>query len=352
MNYLRAILVLLILWTGALAVAYEPARMTYVIVGVGAALLVLTLLLEARIRQGDPRQVLVGGVGLLLGFVLAALVLAILGGLPITAGLVSSGTLVSTFGVAVVVLLFGYLGAATARAVTYDLVLFRQPDQEGGTKARFLVGEKSLIDGRIVKLAESPLLSGEIIIPRFVVDQLNQLAASTTPMDRFRGERGLDSLRRLQQNRMRAVYIREIDLLHGEIEGVLDYAVQHDARVVTHNPEMIREASRRGIPIVNLNDIATMLEPEILSGDELVVRLVKQGKEKEQAVGYLENGNMVVVEDSRADIGRTVRVAVTGIHQTRAGTLIFARKRDAPGEGTLTMIEGEPSGATEGVGRP
>jgi uncharacterized protein YacL len=171
-------------------------------------------------------------------------------------------------------------------------------------------------------------------------------------MDRFRGERGLDSLRRLQQNRMRAVYIREIDLLHGEIEGVLDYAVQHDARVVTHNPEMIREASRRGIPIVNLNDIATMLEPEILSGDELVVRLVKQGKEKEQAVGYLENGNMVVVEDSRADIGRTVRVAVTGIHQTRAGTLIFARKRDALGEGTLTMVEGEPSGATEGVGRP
>jgi uncharacterized protein YacL len=352
MNYLRAILVLLILWTGALAVVYEPARMTYVIVGVGAALLVLTLLLEARIRQGDPRQVLVGGVGLLLGFVLAALVLAILGGLPITASLVSSGTLVSTFGVAVVVLLFGYLGAATARAVTYDLVLFRQPDQEGGTKARFLVGEKSLIDGRIVKLAESPLLSGEIVIPRFVVDQLNQLAASTTPMDRFRGERGLDSLRRLQQNRMRAVYIREIDLLHGEIEGVLDYAVQHDARVVTHNPEMIREASRRGIPIVNLNDIATMLEPEILSGDELVVRLVKQGKEKEQAVGYLENGNMVVVEDSRADIGRTVRVAVTGIHQTRAGTLIFARKRDALGEGTLTMVEGEPSGATEGVGRP
>lgn len=350
MNFLRAILVFLILWTGVLAVVYEPERLTYAIVGVGAALLVLTLLLEARILQGDPRQVLVGGIGLLLGFVLAALVLAILGGLPITAGLVSSGTLVSTFGVAIIVLLFGYLGAATARAVTYDLVLFRQPDQERGAKARFLVGEKSLIDGRIVKLAESPLLSGEIIIPRFVVDQLNQLAASATPMDRFRGERGLDSLRRLQQNRMRAVYIREIDLLHGEIEGVLDYAVQHDARVVTHNPEMIREAGRRGIPIVNLNDIATMLEPEILSGDELVVRLVKQGKEKEQAVGYLENGNMVVVEDSRPDIGRTVRVAVTGIHQTRAGTLIFARKRDAPGEGGPTLVEGEASGAIEGVG--
>jgi uncharacterized protein YacL len=351
MNYLRVMVGLLIVWAGALAVLYEPGRSTYLIVGAGAALLALTLLLEARIRQGDPRQVLAAGVGLLLGFALAAVVLAVLGRLPLTAELLDSGTLVSTFGVALIVLLLGYLGAAVARAVTYDLVLFRQPEQESGAKARFLVGEKSLIDGRIVKLAESPLLSGEIIVPRFVVDQLNQLAASNTPMDRFRGERGLESLRRLQQNRMRAVYIREIDLLHGEIEGVLDYAVQHDARVVTHNPEMIREANRRGIPIVNLNDIAAMLEPEILSGDELVVKLVKPGKEKEQAVGYLENGNMVVVEDSRVDIGRTVRVAVTGIHQTRAGTLIFARKRDAAGEGPTATIEVLP-GAAEGAGRP
>jgi uncharacterized protein YacL len=345
-NYLRVILGVLIIWAGALAVVYEPTRTSYIVVGAGAALLVLTLLIEARIRQGDPRQVLVAGVGLLLGFVLSVLALAIVASLPITAEIVASGSLVSTFGIVLVVVLLAYLGAATARAVTYDLVLFRQPEQESGAKARFLVGEKSLIDGRIVKLAESPLLSGEIIVPRFVVDQLNQLAASNTPMDRFRGERGLDSLRRLQQNRMRAVYIREIDLLHGEIEGVLDYAVQHDARVVTHNPEMIREAGRRGIPIVNLNEIATMLEPEILSGDELVVRLVKQGKEKEQAVGYLENGNMVVVEDARADIGRTVRVAVTGIHQTRAGTLIFARKRDEEGSS-----HGESGAVTEGVSR-
>lgn len=131
---------------------------------------------------------------------------------------------------------------------------------------------------------------------------------------------------------------------------MLDYAVQHDARVVTHNPDMIREAGRRGIPIVNLNDIATMLEPEILSGDELVVRLVKPGKEKEQAVGYLENGNMVVVEDARGDIGRTVRVAVSGIHQTRAGTLIFARKREDGGEGSVVAGPSEPS-AAEGASR-
>ncbi|MFN2384050.1 MAG: hypothetical protein ABR559_07275 [Gemmatimonadota bacterium] len=217
------------------------------------------------------------------------------------------------------------------------------------------MGEKSLIDGRIIKLAESPLLTGEIIVPRFVVDQLNQLAAAHVAMDRFRGERGLDSLRRLQQNRARAVFIREIDLLHGEIEGVLDYAVQHDARIVTQNPEMIKEASRRGIPIVNLNDIAAMLVPEVLSGDEIVVRLVKTGKEKEQAVGYLENGNMVVVENGRADIGRTVRVAVSGIHQTRASTLIFAKKRGDTGETVEPSpgaLEAMTADLAEGVGRP
>jgi len=327
MNYLRVVFALLLVWAAALAVLYEPDGLTYGVVGGGAAVLLITLLLEARILQGDPRQVVLAGIGLVAGIVLATLVVAILMMVPGTAAFLSSGTYLSTFGLLLLFLVFGYLGAAAGRAVTYELAVFRQAEHNGGTRARFLIGEKSLIDGRIVKLAETPLLAGEIIVPRFVVDQLNQLAASHVPIERFRGERGLDSLRRLQQNRMRAVYIRELDLLHGEIEGVLDYAVEHDARVVTQNPEMIKEAKRRSIPVVNLNEIASLLEPEVLSGDELVVRLVKQGKEKEQAVGYLDNGNMVVVEDARPDIGRTVRVAVTGIHQTRAGTLIFAKRR-------------------------
>lgn len=352
MNYLRGLFGILVVWAGAVAVLYQPDWVTYTVVATGLVVLLVTLLLEGRIRQGDPRQVLTAGVGLVLGLLLAGIVWGILATLPLTAVAFAGGTLLTVYGLVLLFLVCGYLGAVTGRAVTYDLTLFRQPEQNGGSKARFLVGEKSLIDGRIVKLAESPLLSGEIIVPRFVVDQLNQLAASHVPIDRFRGERGLDSLRRLQQNRIRAVYIREIDLLHGEIEGVLDYAVQHDARIVTHNPEMIKEANRRGIPVVNLNDIAEMLEPEVLSGDELVVKLVKQGKEKDQAVGYLENGNMVVVEEGRADIGRTVRVAVTGIHQTRAGTLIFARKRGLPeGENAAEASPADAPGAVEEAGR-
>ncbi|HUP00109.1 MAG TPA: hypothetical protein VM737_01080 [Gemmatimonadota bacterium] len=336
MNYLRVAFGVVIFWAGALAVLYEPDWVTYMIVASGAIVLLITLLLEGRIRQGDARQVLIGGIGLILGLLLAGIVVTVLGRLPVTAVYFTGGALVAAFGIILLFLVCGYLGAVTGRAVAYELTVFRQPEQDGGSKSRFLVGEKSLIDGRIVKLAESPLLTGEIIIPRFVVDQLNQLAASHVPMEKFRGERGLDSLRRLQQNRMRAVFIRELDLLHGEIEGVLDYAVQHDARIVTQNPAMIKEANRRGIPVVDLNEIAAMLEPEVLSGDEVVVRLVKPGKEKDQAVGYLENGNMVVVEEGREDIGRTVRVAVTGLHQTRAGTLIFARKSEdgeSPGAG-------------------
>ena len=315
-------------------------------------MLLLTLLLEARIRQSDARQVLTAGIGLVLGLSLAALVLLIASGMPLIAAYVDGGARIATFAISLFVLVCGYLGAVVGRAVTHDLTLFRQPEAEGGRGTRFLVGEKSLIDGRIVRLAESPLLSGEIIVPRFVVDQLNEMAASHVPLERFRGERGLESLKRLQQNRLRPIFIRELDLLHGEIEGVLDYAVQHDARIVTHNPALIKEAARRGIPIVNLDEVARMLEPEILSGDELVVRLVKPGKEKEQAVGYLENGNMVVVEDARDDIGRTVRVAVTGLHQTRAGTLIFAKKRGEGGYGPASEAELGTHGAVEGAGRP
>lgn len=352
MRYLRVVFVVLILWAGVAAALLEPDWVTYTILGVGGAVVLLTLLLEARIRQSDARQVLTAGMGLVLGLVLAALALAIAGAIPLVAGYLEGGTRIAAFAIALFVLVCGYLGAVVGRAVTHDLTLFRQPEGNGGRGTRFLVGEKSLIDGRIVRLAESPLLSGEIIVPRFVVDQLNEMAASHVPLERFRGERGLESLKRLQQNRLRPIYIRELDLLHGEIEGVLDYAVQHDARIVTHNPALIKEAARRGIPIVNLDEIARMLEPEILSGEELVVRLVKPGKEKEQAVGYLENGNMVVVEDARDDIGRTVRVAVTGLHQTRAGTLIFAKKRSEGGPGPLSEPELGPHEAVEGAGRP
>jgi uncharacterized protein YacL len=352
MRYLRVVFAILILWAGVVAALLEPDWVTYTILGTGGAVLLLTLLLEARIRQSDARQVLTAGIGLVLGLSLAALVLAIASGMPLVAGYVGGGARIATFATSLFVLVCGYLGAVVGRAVTHDLTLFRQPEADGGRGTRFLVGEKSLIDGRIVRLAESPLLSGEIIVPRFVVDQLNEMAASHVPLERFRGERGLESLKRLQQNRLRPIYIRELDLLHGEIEGVLDYAVQHDARIVTHNPALIKEAARRGIPIVNLDDIARMLEPEILSGDELVVRLVKPGKEKEQAVGYLENGNMVVVEDARDDIGRTVRVAVTGLHQTRAGTLIFAKKRGEAGHGPASEPELGTHEAVEGAGRP
>ena len=352
MRYLRVVFAILILWAGGAAALLEPDWVTYTILGTGGAVLLLTLLLEARIRQSDARQVLTAGIGLVLGLSLAGLVLAIARGMPLLDGYLGAGARIATFAISLFVLVCGYLGAVVGRAVTHDLTLFRQPEADGGRGTRFLVGEKSLIDGRIVRLAESPLLSGEIIVPRFVVDQLNEMAASHVPLERFRGERGLESLKRLQQNRLRPIYIRELDLLHGEIEGVLDYAVQHDARIVTHNPALIKEAARRGIPIVNLDDIARMLEPEILSGDELVVRLVKPGKEKEQAVGYLENGNMVVVEDARDDIGRTLRVAVTGLHQTRAGTLIFAKKRGEAGQGLASEPELGTHEAVEGAGRP
>lgn len=332
MRYLRLIFALVIVWAGWAVLLAAPGPATYAVVATGALILLITLLLEARIRQGDARQVLAGGVGLILGIGLALLVLLVLSRLPLDVAEPGGGQAVATFLTVLLVLTCGYLGAVTGRAATADLTFFRAEEHRPGTGVRYLVGEKSLIDGRIVKLAESPLLAGEIVIPRFVVDQLNEMAASHVPVERFRGERGLDSMRRLQENRTRTVVIHEIDLIQGEIEGVLDYAVEHGARVVTHNPTMIKEAHRRAIPIVNLNEIAELLEPEVLSGDEIVIRLVKPGKEKDQAVGYLDNGNMVVVENARDDIGKTLRVAVTGLHQTRAGTLVFAKKRGETGD--------------------
>ena len=151
MRYLRVVFAILILWAGVAAALLEPDWVTYTVLGTGGAVLLLTLLLEARIRQSDARQVLTGGIGLVLGLTLAALVLLIASGMPLIAAYVGGGARIATFATSLFVLVCGYLGAVVGRAVTHDLTIFRQPDADGGRGTRFLVGEKSLIDGRIVR---------------------------------------------------------------------------------------------------------------------------------------------------------------------------------------------------------
>lgn len=187
----------------------------------------------------------------------------------------------------------------------------------------------AIIDGRIADLAAVGIFESRLVVPSFVLDELQTAAESADRQRRTRGRRGLDVLNRLRANK--AV---DIDVLipHEEAENdatiesrVVSLARELDGRIVTIDPTVVKLASVRSVLAININDVAVSLKPTFVPGDPLSVRLVKPGEEPDQGVGYLEDGTMVVVENGRGRIGHTVDVSVTSMLQTSAGRLVFAR---------------------------
>jgi uncharacterized protein YacL len=187
----------------------------------------------------------------------------------------------------------------------------------------------AIVDGRIADLAEAGVFESRFVVPSFVLDELQVAAESSDRQNRTRGRRGLDVLARLRENDT-----IDIDVIsprqesHDELSTetrVIDLARELSGRVITVDLSAAKLAGVRTVPAINVNDVAAALKPSFVPGDAVSVRLVKQGEEPDQAVGYLEDGTMVVVENGRDQIGRTVRASVTSTLQTSAGRLVFAR---------------------------
>ena len=187
----------------------------------------------------------------------------------------------------------------------------------------------AIVDGRIADLAEAGVFESRFVVPSFVLDELQSAAESNDRQQRTRGRRGLDVLARLREND--AV---DIDVItprqesHDELAmetRVVDLARELGGRVVTIDASAAKLAGVRSVPVINVNDVALALKPTFMPGDAVSVRLVKAGEEPDQGIGYLEDGTMVVVENGREQIGRTVRAHVTSTLQTSAGRLVFAR---------------------------
>jgi uncharacterized protein YacL len=187
----------------------------------------------------------------------------------------------------------------------------------------------AIVDGRIADLAEAGVFESRFVVPSFVLDELQAAAESNDRQQRTRGRRGLDVLARLREND--AV---DIDVITPRQEShddlametrVVDLARELGGRVVTIDASAAKLAGVRSVPVINVNDVALALKPTFMPGDAVSVRLVKAGEEPDQGIGYLEDGTMVVVENGREQIGRTVRANVTSTLQTSAGRLVFAR---------------------------
>ncbi len=187
-----------------------------------------------------------------------------------------------------------------------------------------------IIDGRIADVAETGFLSGTIILPQFILRELQQVADSPDSNKRQRGRRGLDMLNRLQGNNILDIQVvdtdfpavKEVDL------KLLELSKQIDAVVVTNDFNLNKVAQLHGIQVLNINELANCLKPVVLPGEAMRVFILKEGKEYNQGVAYLDDGTMVVVDNARRMIGKNADVAVTSVLQTTAGKMIFGRLWD------------------------
>lgn len=190
-----------------------------------------------------------------------------------------------------------------------------------------IVDTSVLIDGRLADISETGFLPGKLLIPRFILHELQMVADSSDATKRQRGRRGLDILKRLQDNEDIAIKIYDKDYPHiKEVDSkLLELAKDLGAKVLTNDFNLSKVAAVQGISILNVNDLAEAMKAVVLPGDVISIYLAKEGKEKAQAVGYLDDGTMVVVDDARKLVGKRLPVLVNSILQTSAGRMIFAR---------------------------
>ncbi len=218
---------------------------------------------------------------------------------------------------------------------------------ERNTKHSFKVLDTSvIIDGRVGDIADALFLDGTVIIPHFVLRELQLVADSADPLKRQRGRRGLEVLQRIQKMPHLDVQIADDDFPHiPDVDmKLIELARRYDAKVVTNDFNLNKVATLQGIEIMNVNLLANALKPVVLPGEIMRVFILREGKEYNQGVAYLDDGTMVVVDGARKMINKTVDISVTSVHQTTAGKMIFGRY-DERGEQTPRAV---PAASTEG----
>lgn len=288
---------------------------------------------EVELEKVPTNQILVGTVGLITGMVIAYL----LGGL--IRNMMGQNVFTSILS-AVTYGFFGYLGVSFSTRKVNDLArlpeIFRgkatssKSSSKSGHGYRCKILDTSvIIDGRIADICRTGFVEGALVVPQFVLDELRHIADSSDSLKRNRGRRGLDVLKLIQQEK--TIEVRIVDTNFEDVAEVdmklLKLAQKMDGVVMTNDYNLNKVAELQNIPILNINELANAVKPVVLPGEEMVVTLIKEGKESNQAVAYLDDGTMIVVENGRRYIGETLGVMVTSVLQTAAGRMIFAKPK-------------------------
>ncbi len=292
--------------------------------GAGALSAAAVIVFEYRVRALTLRRLIGAVAGSVLGIFGAALFCLVLRSAPLNG---SSSAALQIF----VLLLMTYVGLLVG-ASKGDLL---NPAALGAIfstdrpirRAAKVLDTSVIIDGRIADIAEAGFIDGALVVPEFVLRELQVVADSTDSSKRQRGRRGLDMLQRMQSNPKLQIQIvsddfpsiREVDL------KLLELAKKWEAKVVTNDFNLNKVAHLHHVEVLNINDLANALKPVVLPGEHMSVLILKEGKEYNQGVGYLDDGTMVVVDHARKMIGRAVDISVTSVLQTASGKMIFGK---------------------------
>ncbi|KPQ36835.1 MAG: Integral membrane protein (PIN domain superfamily) [Phormidesmis priestleyi Ana] len=304
------------------------------LVGIGVGLVVQTSYrrVEKQIKDMAPDLLLARAIGLVIGLLIANLMLAPLFLLPIPErfGFIKPVTAVMGS------LLFAVSGISLAESNGRALFRLINPNSyqsmlinEGTLKPSKskVLDTSCIIDGRIEDLLNTGFIEGQLVIPQFVLQELQRVADSSSDQKRARGRRGLDILNRIREEYPNRVLIDPADYSDvAEVDAKLvKLAQEMDADLLTTDYNLNKVASVQEVNVLNINDLAKAIRPTYLPGDDIEIRVLKEGKEPSQGIGYLNDGTMVVIEEGNEFIGDNLVVVVTGALQTSAGRMIFAR---------------------------
>jgi uncharacterized protein YacL len=290
---------------------------------VGFLLSVLIIYLETRIRKSQFKVIWSGTLGtfagVLLGWGLGAIYQSI--------ALENETTTFIRIFFLVIMPYIGFLVGTRKHEWLEPTFLNRFFKEENTGRSHKILDTSVIIDGRISDICDTAFIDGDLIVPQFILKELQLVADSADNVKRQRGRRGLDVLDQLQKSSRVSVVITELDF--PEIKDVdsklIELAKHMDAKIMTNDFNLNKIAQLQGVAVLNINELANALKPVVLPGEMINVFILKEGKEKDQGVAYLDDGTMVVVDNSRKMIGQNVEITVTSVLQTTVGKMIFGR---------------------------
>lgn len=286
----------------------------------------IIVLLDLFFKQYSVRNILSVILGLGIGLMTHHLFLLTLTNLRLDADLVTQLALVSA-------VVLPYLGIITVLRGQdeFTLVLpFIKLDAKGSGEDLVLLDTSVVIDGRIVDIVKTNFLACRLVVPTFVLKELQLISDSSDSLKRARGRRGLDILNRMKGNSNVEITINEMDFhdIPTVDSKLVKMAKVLNARIFTNDYNLNKVAELQGVKVLNINDLANALKPVVMPGELMQVRLLKEGKEPDQAVAYLDDGTMVVVDNGRRLLGQSLNVTITSVLQTQAGRMIFAKAEE------------------------